>query len=98
MSSLWKNLALPFKLYKSIRKARLIIHDFQPDVAVGVGGYASGPLLHAAARMDVPSLIQEQNSYAGITNKRLAAKADKVCVAFENMERDRKSTRLNSSH
>src|SRR3546814_452748 len=88
-SSLWKNLALAFKLYKSIRKARRIIHDFQPDVAVGVGGYASGPLLHAAARMDVPSLIQEQNSYAGITNKRLAAKADKVCVAFENMERYR---------
>ena len=86
-SSLWKNLALPFKLYKSIRKARRIIHDFQPNVAVGVGGYASGPLLHAAARMNIPSLIQEQNSYAGITNKRLAAKADKVCVAFENMER-----------
>lgn len=86
-SSLWKNLALPFKLYRSIRKARHIIRDFQPDVAVGVGGYASGPLLHAAAGMDVPCLIQEQNSYAGITNKRLAAKADKVCVAFEGMER-----------
>src|SRR3546814_15706809 len=82
-SSLWKNLALPFKLYKSIRKARRIIHDFQPDVAVGVGGYASGPLLHAAARMDVPPLIQEQNSYAGITNKRLVAKEDKEGLAFE---------------
>ncbi len=86
-ASLWKNLALPLKLFKSIRKARRIIRDFQPDVAVGVGGYASGPLLHAAARMDVPCLIQEQNSYAGITNKRLAAKAAKVCVAFEGMER-----------
>lgn len=85
--SLWKNLALPVKLYKSIRKARQIVREFQPDVAVGVGGYASGPLLHAAARMGVPCLIQEQNSYAGITNKRLAGKADKVCVAFEGMDR-----------
>jgi len=86
-SSLWKNLALPFKLYKSIRKARRIVRDFQPDVAVGVGGYASGPMLYAASGMGIPSLIQEQNSYAGITNKRLAKKADKVCVAFEGMER-----------
>src|SRR5690606_16844639 len=85
--SLWKNLSLPFKLYTSIRKARRIIRDFRPDVAVGVGGYASGPLLHAAARTGVPCLIQEQNSYAGITNKRLAKKADRVCVAFEGMER-----------
>src|SRR5690606_35918356 len=83
----WKNLALPFKLYKSIRKAHQIIRDFKPDVAVGVGGYASGPLLHAAARTGVPCLIQEQNSYAGITNKRLAKKADKVCVAFDGMDR-----------
>ena len=86
-TSLWKNLALPFKLYKSIRKAHQIIRDFKPDVAVGVGGYASGPLLHAAARTGVPCLIQEQNSYAGITNKRLAKKADKVCVAFDGMDR-----------
>ncbi|MEC3880571.1 undecaprenyldiphospho-muramoylpentapeptide beta-N-acetylglucosaminyltransferase [Parapedobacter sp. 10938] len=86
-TSLWKNLALPFKLYKSIRKARRIIRDFRPDAAVGVGGYASGPLLHAAARMNVPCLIQEQNSYAGLTNKRLADKAEKVCVAFEGMDR-----------
>lgn len=86
-TSLWKNLALPFKLYHSIRKAQQIVRRFQPDVAVGVGGYASGPLLYAAARMGVPCLIQEQNSYAGITNKRLANKADKVCVAFEGMER-----------
>lgn len=86
-SSIWKNLALPFKLYKSIIKARRIVRDFHPDVAVGVGGYASGPLLYAAAGMGVPCLIQEQNSYAGVTNKRLAKKADKVCVAFEGMER-----------
>ncbi|WP_262249156.1 undecaprenyldiphospho-muramoylpentapeptide beta-N-acetylglucosaminyltransferase [Parapedobacter soli] len=86
-TSLWKNLTLPFKVYKSIRKARQIIRDFQPDVAVGVGGYASGPLLHAASRMGVRYLIQEQNSYAGITNKRLAHKADRICVAFEGMER-----------
>lgn len=85
--SFWKNLALPFKLYRSIRKARQIIRDFQPDVAVGVGGYASGPLLHTAARAGLPCLIQEQNSYAGITNKRLADKADRVCVAFEGMEK-----------
>lgn len=84
--SFWKNLALPFKLYRSIRKARQIIHDFRPDVAVGVGGYASGPLLHTAARAGVPCLIQEQNSYAGITNRRLAGKVAKVCVAFEGME------------
>lgn len=85
--ALWKNLTLPFKLYRSIRKARGIVRDFRPDVAVGVGGYASGPLLHAAAHMGVPCLLQEQNSYAGITNKRLAKHADKICVAFEGMER-----------
>ena len=82
-----KNITLPFKLFKSIRAARAIIRDFRPDVAVGVGGYASGPLLYSATKMRVPSLIQEQNSYAGITNKRLAKKADCVCVAFEGMER-----------
>ncbi|MBK1441004.1 undecaprenyldiphospho-muramoylpentapeptide beta-N-acetylglucosaminyltransferase [Parapedobacter sp. ISTM3] len=85
--SFWKNLILPFKLYKSIRKARQILHDFKPDVAVGVGGYASGPLLHTAVQMGIPCLIQEQNSYAGITNKRLGAKVDKICVAFEGMDR-----------
>jgi len=85
--SLWKNVTLPFKLYKSISKARQIVRDFHPDVAVGVGGYASGPLLHTAAQMHIPCLIQEQNSYAGITNKRLGKKVDKICVAFEEMER-----------
>lgn len=85
--SLWKNLALPFKLYKSLRRARQIIRDFKPDVAVGVGGYASGPLLLAASGMGIPCLIQEQNSYAGITNKRLGRKVDRICVAFEGMDR-----------
>lgn len=85
--SVWKNLALPFKLYKSMRKARRVIQDFKPDVAVGVGGYASGPLLHVASRLGIPCLIQEQNSYAGITNKRLAPRVAKICVAFDGMER-----------
>src|SRR5690606_20919592 len=85
--SLWKNVTLPFKLYKSISNARQIIRNCNPDAAVGVGGYASGPLLHTAARMGIPCLIQEQNSYAGITNKRLGKKVDKICVAFEGMER-----------
>lgn len=86
-SSLWKNLALPLKLLKSLNKAKQIVRTFRPDVAVGVGGYASGPLLHAAGKMGVPTLIQEQNSYAGITNKRLGAKAARICVAFDGMER-----------
>src|SRR5690606_33410929 len=68
------------------RKARRIIRDFKPDVVVGVGGYASGPLLIAAGNMNIPYLIQEQNSYAGITNKRLGKKAARICVAFEGME------------
>lgn len=85
--SLLKNLALPFKLYKSMQRARQIVRSFNPDVAVGVGGYASGPLLYTAAKMGIPCLIQEQNSYAGITNKRLGAKAKRICVAFEGMDR-----------
>ncbi|WP_257668643.1 undecaprenyldiphospho-muramoylpentapeptide beta-N-acetylglucosaminyltransferase [Parapedobacter tibetensis] len=85
--SLWKNLSLPIKLLKSLNKARQIIRDFKPDVAVGVGGYASGPLLHTAGKMGVPCLIQEQNSYAGITNKRLGSKVAKICVAFEGMDK-----------
>lgn len=85
--SFWKNLTLPFKLYRSISKAKRIIRDFKPDVAVGVGGYASGPLLHTAGKMGIPYLIQEQNSYAGITNKRLGAKAAKICVAFDGMDK-----------
>lgn len=86
-SSLWKNLGLPFKLIRSMLKSRRILKDFDPQVAVGVGGYASGPLLLAARKARIPYLIQEQNSFAGITNKRLGAKAACICVAFEGMER-----------
>ena len=79
------NLSFPLKLIKSLNKANSILKDFNPHVAVGVGGYASGPLLYIAARRGVPTLIQEQNSYPGITNKLLAKKAKKICVAYENM-------------
>lgn len=86
-SSLLKNVFLPFKLLKSVLKAREIIKNFRPDAAVGVGGYASGPLLFAASQMGIPYLIQEQNSYAGITNKWLGKNAERICVAFEGMEK-----------
>ncbi len=85
--ALWKNVMLPVKMLRSLLRARSIIRSFKPDVAVGVGGYASGPLLYAAGQLGVPYLIQEQNSYAGITNKKLAKKAEKICVAFEDMDR-----------
>jgi UDP-N-acetylglucosamine--N-acetylmuramyl-(pentapeptide) pyrophosphoryl-undecaprenol N-acetylglucosamine transferase len=85
--SVWKNLMFPIKLLNSVRKAIKIIKDFKPDAAVGVGGYASGPLLYAASLRGIPTLIQEQNSYAGITNKWLGAKAKKICVAFDGMEK-----------
>jgi UDP-N-acetylglucosamine--N-acetylmuramyl-(pentapeptide) pyrophosphoryl-undecaprenol N-acetylglucosamine transferase len=75
------------KLMKSMRLAKKIIADFKPDVAIGVGGFASGPILKAAVRKGVPAILQEQNSYAGVTNKLLAAKVDKICVAYPNMER-----------
>jgi UDP-N-acetylglucosamine--N-acetylmuramyl-(pentapeptide) pyrophosphoryl-undecaprenol N-acetylglucosamine transferase len=81
------NLAVPFKLINSVRKSISIITDFKPHVAVGVGGYASGPLLLACALRGIPYLIQEQNSYAGITNKWLGKWAKKVCVAYPGMER-----------
>ncbi|WP_419803004.1 undecaprenyldiphospho-muramoylpentapeptide beta-N-acetylglucosaminyltransferase [Mucilaginibacter sp.] len=84
--SVLKNLALPFKVFSSVGKAKTIIKNFKPEVVVGVGGYASGPLLYAASVKNVPILIQEQNSYAGITNKYLAKKAQKICVAFDGME------------
>lgn len=83
----WSNLTLPFKVIRSLWMARSIIKKFRPDVAVGVGGYASGPLLFAASGMGIPTLIQEQNSFAGITNRILARKAKKICVAYEGMER-----------
>lgn len=81
------NLKVVFKLFYSLIKARKIISEFKPDVAVGVGGYASGPLLRIAAQKGIPTVIQEQNSYAGVTNKLLARKAVKICVAYEGMER-----------
>ncbi len=82
-----KNLLVPFKVLQSIMKSRAIIRAFSPDVAIGVGGYASGPLLYAATAMQIPSLIQEQNSFAGITNKILAKRVQKICVAYEGMEK-----------
>jgi len=85
--ALHKNFSLPCKLFKSIRLAKKIIRDFQPDVAVGVGGYASGPLLWVASRSGVPCLIQEQNSYPGVTNKLLAKRVQTICVAYPDMER-----------
>lgn len=75
------------KLRQSAKLAKNIVCEFKPEIAIGVGGYASGPLLRAAAKKGVPSLIQEQNSYAGITNKLLAKKVDSICVAYDNMER-----------
>ena len=87
----WKNIVndiqVPFKVLSSIRKARRIIDEFKPDIAIGVGGYASAPLLYAATRKKVPALIQEQNGFAGLTNKILAKNVGCICVAYEGMER-----------
>jgi UDP-N-acetylglucosamine--N-acetylmuramyl-(pentapeptide) pyrophosphoryl-undecaprenol N-acetylglucosamine transferase len=85
--NLFKNIPVLIKLFKSQRLARKIVKDFQPHAAVGVGGYASGPTLKVAGSMGVPTLLQEQNSYAGVTNKLLAKQAKKICVAYEGMER-----------
>lgn len=84
---LLKNIAVLFRIWKSQLMAKKIINDFQPMAAVGVGGYASGPTLNVCAKKGIPCLIQEQNSYAGVTNKILAKKATKICVAYEGMER-----------
>ena len=81
------NFALPFKVIKSVRMAKKVIREFKPDIAIGVGGYASAPLLWAASRMGIPTLIQEQNGFAGLTNKILGKKAMSICVAYEGMER-----------
>ncbi len=81
------NLSLPFKVIKSVRMARKILKEFKPDIAIGVGGYASAPLLWAAGRLGIPTLIQEQNGFAGLTNKIVGKKASSICVAYENMER-----------
>lgn len=85
--NLFKNIPVLIKLFKSQRIARRIIKEFRPHVAVGVGGYASGPTLKIAGAMGIPTLLQEQNSYAGVTNKLLAKQAHKICVAYEGMER-----------
>lgn len=81
------NLMLPFKVLKSLRMARRTLREFKPDIAIGVGGYASAPLLWAAGRLGIPTLIQEQNGFAGLTNKILGKKAMSICVAYEGMER-----------
>jgi UDP-N-acetylglucosamine--N-acetylmuramyl-(pentapeptide) pyrophosphoryl-undecaprenol N-acetylglucosamine transferase len=82
-----KNLSFPFKLISSLLRSRKIIKNFKPDVAIGTGGFASGPLLQVAVSKGIPSLIQEQNSYPGITNKILSKKADKICVAYDGLDR-----------
>lgn len=82
-----KNVKVFFKLLKSLRLAKKVLKDFRPDVVVGVGGYASGPVLRKAGRLGIPTLIQEQNSYAGVTNKLLAKKASVICVAYDGMEK-----------
>jgi UDP-N-acetylglucosamine--N-acetylmuramyl-(pentapeptide) pyrophosphoryl-undecaprenol N-acetylglucosamine transferase len=92
--SILKNLGLPFKVITSVRKAMKLITDFKPDAVVGVGGFASGPLLYAASLKKIPYLIQEQNSYAGITNKFLGKGAAKICVAFDGMEQFFPATKI----
>lgn len=84
---LWRNISVLVKLVRSMLKARNIVRRFRPDIAVGVGGYASGPTLKAAQRRGIPTLLQEQNSYAGVTNKLLAKKACRICTAYGSMER-----------
>lgn len=87
----WNNikndLAIPFKLIESLRKARKLLKEFRPDIAIGVGGYASAPLLFMATRMKIKTLIQEQNGFAGLTNRLLGGKVGKICVAYEGMEK-----------
>ncbi len=83
----WKNVSVLLDLFKSIRQVKKIIRDFRPDVGVGVGGYASGAAMWAAANMGIPILLQEQNGFAGVTNKILKNKASKICVAYPGMER-----------
>lgn len=85
--NLLRNFKVIGKLFASMGKAKKIIKDFKPDVVIGVGGYASGPVLKAAQQAKIPTLIQEQNSYAGVTNKLLAKKADSICVAYDGMEK-----------
>ncbi len=84
---IWRNFGVLLKLFKSMHRSRKIIKTFKPDLAIGVGGYASGPTLKAAQKAGIPTLLQEQNSYAGVTNKLLGKKADRICVAYDGMER-----------
>ena len=81
------NLRLPAEMLKAMHKAKKIIREFKPDLAIGVGGFASGPALKAAAQLGIPTLLQEQNSYPGVTNKMLAKKAKTICVAYDGLER-----------
>ena len=83
----FENLKVPFRLWKSIRQVKSIIKDFNPEIVIGVGGYASGPTLWVATGLGIPTLVQEQNSYAGLTNKLLARRVNAFCVAYERMER-----------
>lgn len=85
--NLLRNIGVLIKLQKSLHLAKKTLKDFRPDIAIGVGGYASGPTLKMASKLGIPTLIQEQNSYAGVTNKLLAQKASKICVAYDGMER-----------
>ena len=87
LKNIVNDLQVPFRVLRSISLARKVIRDFKPDIAIGVGGYASAPLLYAATRMKVPTLIQEQNGFAGVTNKMLGKKVGCICVAYEGMER-----------
>jgi UDP-N-acetylglucosamine--N-acetylmuramyl-(pentapeptide) pyrophosphoryl-undecaprenol N-acetylglucosamine transferase len=89
-----ENLFFPVKLIKSLSKANSILKSFKPDIAIGVGGYASGPMLLAASMNGIPTLIQEQNSYPGITNKLLSKKATKICVAYEGMDKFFQSSKI----
>ena len=83
----WKNFLFPIKVISSTLKAKKLIKNFKPDIVIGVGGFASGPSLQAASKLNIPTLIQEQNSYPGITNKMLAKNVSKICVAYDNMNR-----------
>lgn len=87
LANIWKNMQLPFRIVASRRKVKRIIRNFRPDVVVGVGGYASEPTLKAAAKMGYKTVLQEQNSYAGLTNKMLARQASVICVAYDGMDR-----------
>ena len=87
LKNIWNDIQVPFKVLASVCRARRLVKQFKPDVAIGVGGYASAPLLWAASGMKVPCLIQEQNGFAGVTNKMLAKRVQSICVAYEGMER-----------